>query len=71
VSAVAVPLVLLGALTCLGTLVTVLVAPRTPPDIVPVWCRGRLAGFGARGGMLMGSAAGLAVVGGVLLVGWP
>jgi hypothetical protein len=41
------PLILLGLLTLLGTVVTLLVAPLTPRDVVPVCCRRRVDAFAA------------------------
>jgi hypothetical protein len=50
------PLVLIGILTLLGTVVTLLVAPLTPRDVVPVCCRRRVDAFAAHARvMLLGS----------------
>ncbi|MGY1672464.1 hypothetical protein [Geodermatophilus sp. SYSU D00710] len=67
-SDVAVPVLLLGLLTLLGTAVFVLVAPLTPRDEVPACCRPRVDSFAAHTrGTLM--AAGTATgVGAVLLL---
>jgi hypothetical protein len=48
VADVGVPVLLLGALTFLGTLATGLVAPLTPRSSVPVCCRRRVDAFAAR-----------------------
>jgi hypothetical protein len=61
------PLVLLGLLALLGTVVTLLVAPLTPRDVVPICCRRRVDAFAARGRVML--LASLALLGaGVLLV---
>lgn len=61
------PLVLIGVVTLLATMVTVLVAPLTPRDVVPVCCRRRVDAFAAHARvLLLGSLALLAV--GVLFV---
>ena len=59
---------LLGLLTLLGTVVTVLVAPLTPRDSVPLCCRRRVDAFAvlARPTLLVEVA--VLVVGVVLLV---
>jgi len=50
------PLVLIGVLTLLGTVATLLVAPLTPRDVVPVCCRRRVDAFAAHARiMLLGS----------------
>lgn len=43
------PLVMIGVLTLLGTVVTLLVAPLTPRDVVPLRCRRRVDAFAAHG----------------------
>lgn len=68
--AVALPLLMLGALTWLGTVVTVHVRTLTPPEVMPVYYRHRFDAFAARARILMCSAAVLAAVGAVLLIGW-
>jgi hypothetical protein len=68
--AVALPLFMLGALTWLGTIVTVHVRPLTPPEFMPVYYRQRFDAFAARGRMLMYAAAVPTAVGAVLLIGW-
>ena len=61
------PLVLLGLLSLLGTVVTLLVAPLTPRDVVPVCCRRRVDAFAARRRVML--LASLVLLGaGVLLV---
>lgn len=61
------PLILLGLLTLLGTVVTLLVAPLTPRGVVPVCCRRRVDAFAAHARVTLLTS--LAVVGaGVLLV---
>lgn len=61
------PLVLIGVLALLGTVATLLVAPLTPRDVVPVCCRRRVDAFAAHArAELIGSFA--LLVAGVLLV---
>lgn len=62
------PLLLLGLLTLLGTVVTVLVAPLAPRDAVPVCCRRRVDAFAARARLTMLAAAAVAVAGAALLL---
>jgi hypothetical protein len=47
------PLVLIGVLTLLGTVVTLLGAPLTPRDLVPLCCRRRLDAFAAHARVLL------------------
>ena len=61
------PLVLIGVLTLVGTVATLLVAPLTPRDVVPVCCRRRVDAFAAHARlMLLGSLT--LVAAGILLV---
>jgi hypothetical protein len=61
------PLLLIGLLTLLGTVVTLLVAPLTPRDAVPVCCRRRVDAFAAHARVtLLGSV--VLLTAGVLLV---
>jgi hypothetical protein len=61
------PLVLIGVLTLLGTVATLLAAPLTPRDAVPVCCRRRVDSFAAHARVtLVGSLVLLGA--GVLLV---
>ena len=59
---------LLGVLTLLGTLVTVLVTPLTPRDAVPVCCRRRVDAFALRARLTLLIATAVAALGVVLLV---
>jgi hypothetical protein len=61
------PLLLIGILTLLGTVATLLAAPLTPRDVVPVCCRRRVDSFAAHARVvLLGSltllGAGLVLV---------
>ncbi|MCW2694673.1 MAG: hypothetical protein JWM48_1144 [Mycobacterium sp.] len=47
------PLVLIGVLTLLGTVVTLLVLPVTPRDMVPLCCRRRVDAFAAHARVLL------------------
>jgi hypothetical protein len=61
------PLLLIGILTLLGTVATLLAAPLTPRDVVPVCCRRRVDSFAAHARVvLLGSLALLGA--GLLLV---
>ena len=61
------PLVVIGVLALVGTVVTLLVAPLTPRDVVPVCCRRRVDAFAAHArAELLGSLA--LLVAGILLV---
>ena len=64
----AVPLLLLGVLTLLGTTVTVLVTPLMPPNTVPRCCRRRVDSFAAHARLTMMTAASVTVAGVVLLL---
>ena len=61
------PLVVIGVLALVGTVVTLLVAPLTPRDVVPACCRRRVDAFAAHArAELLGSLA--LLVAGILLV---
>ena len=61
------PLVVIGVMALVGTVVTLLVAPLTPRDVVPVCCRRRVDAFAAHArAELLGSLA--LLVAGILLV---
>lgn len=59
---------LLGLLTLLGTVVTVLVAPMTPREAVPLCCRRRVDAFAVRARLTLLAATGVAALGVVLLL---
>ncbi len=67
-SAVAVPVFLLGSLSLAGTLVTLLVTPTAPRGAVPVCCRRRVDSFVARAPFTVLSAAAVTAAGVVLLL---
>lgn len=62
------PMLLLGGLTLLGTVVTVLVAPLTPRSTVPLCCRRRVDAFAVFARLFMAAGALLAAAGLVLLM---
>ena len=66
-ASVAVHVLLLGVLTLLGTVVTLVVAPLTPRDSVPVCCRRRVDAFAARARVTL-LAGGVAAAAGTLLL---
>jgi hypothetical protein len=68
VSGPAVPILLLGVLTLLGTTVTVLVTPLMPRNAVPHCCRRRVESFAAHARLTMMTAAAVTVAGVVLLL---
>jgi hypothetical protein len=67
-TALALPLFLLGLLSLIGTLVTLAVAPLTPRATVPVCCRRRVDAFFARARFTLAATLGLTGAGAVLLV---
>ena len=67
-SSPAVPILLLGVLTLLGTTVTVLVAPLMPRNTVPLCCRRRVESFAAHARLTMMTAASVTVAGVILLL---
>ena len=64
----AVPLLLLGVLTLLGTTVTVLVTPLMSQNTVPRCCRRRVDSFAAHARLTMMTAASVTVAGVILLL---
>jgi len=64
----AVPVLLLGVLTLLGTTVTVLVAPLMPRNTVPSCCRRRVESFAAHARLTMMAAATVTIAGVILLL---
>ena len=67
-SAIAVPVFLLGLLTLCGTVVTLLVTPPAPRSTVPVCCRRRVDTFVARAPLTVASAVAVTAAGLVLLM---
>jgi hypothetical protein len=67
-SALALPVFLLGLLSLVGTLVTLAVAPLTPRTSVPACCRRRVDAFAARARLTLGATLGVTGAGAVLLV---
>lgn len=65
--AAAVPLLLLGALTLIGTLEEITVAPLMRQYAVPVCCRRRVSAFEAHARWML-AGAGAAVLAGVVLL---
>jgi hypothetical protein len=68
VSGPAVPLLLLGVLTLLGTTVTVLATPLRPRNVVAPCCRRRVESFAAHARLTLMTAASVMVAGVVLLL---
>jgi hypothetical protein len=68
VVSVAVRIVLLGLLTLLGTVVTLVVAPLTPRNSVPICCRRRVDAFAARARLTLLTAGVIAAAGVLLLL---
>jgi hypothetical protein len=62
------PLVLIGVLTLVGTVVTLLVAPLTPRESVPVCCRRRVDAFAAHARVTLLGSLLLLGAGGVLVL---
>lgn len=67
-SAIAVPVFLLGLLTLSGTVMALRVTPPAPRSTVPVCCRRRVDAFVARGPLTVASAAAVTAAGAVLLL---
>lgn len=67
-SAIAVPVFLLGFLTLAGTVVTLFVTPPAPRGAVPACCRRRVDAFVAWGPLTVLAAAAVTAVGVVLLL---
>lgn len=67
-SSPAVPILLLGVLTLLGTTVTVLVTPLMSQNTVPRCCRRRVDSFAAHARLTMMTAASVTLAGVVLLL---